>query len=97
MLTARLVDAEEALRIGLVDRLAPAGTAAEAALTLAADLAALSLPALRDVIRCVDDSFDVPLSEGLAAEVRRVEGLFDGPDGLEGMRAFLEKRPPRFA
>lgn len=96
-LTARSVGADEALRIGLVDRLAPAGKAVEAALTLAADLAALSLPALRDVIRCVDDSFDLPLSEGLAGEVRRVEGLFDGPDGLEGMRAFLEKRPPRFS
>lgn len=97
MLTARPVDAEEALRIGLVDRLAPTGQALDAALALAAEMATLSLPALRDVIRCVDDSFDLPLSEGLAREVRRVEGLFDGPDGLEGMRAFLEKRPPRFS
>lgn len=97
MLTARSVGAEEAERIGLLDRLVPAGSAEEAALALAADLAEVSRFALRDVIRCVDASFDRPLEDGLALEVRCVQGLFDGPDGREGMRAFLEKRRPRFA
>jgi enoyl-CoA hydratase len=97
MLTARSVGGDEALRIGLADRVVPEGQARESALALAAQLASLSRSALRDVIRCVDNSFDLPLEQGLAEEVSRVEGLFDGPDGLEGMRAFLEKRPPRFS
>lgn len=96
MLTARLLDAEEAREIGLVDRVAEAGQAEELAVALATRLAGLSAPVLTDLIRLVDASFEVPVSEGLAGEVTRVEALFDGPDAREGMRAFLEKRPPRF-
>lgn len=96
MLTARLLDAEEADEIGLVDRVAEAGQAEARAVELATRLAGLSAPVLTDLIRLVDASFEVPLATGLADEVTRVEALFDGPDAREGMRAFLEKRPPRF-
>jgi enoyl-CoA hydratase len=97
MLSGREVDADEALRIGLVDRVADAGRAEADAVALAGTLAALSRPALRDVIRCVDDSADLPMAAGLAGEVVRMEALFDGPDVHEGMQAFVEKRPPRFS
>jgi enoyl-CoA hydratase len=97
MLTARLLDAEEAREIGLVDRVAEAGQAEALAVELATTLAGLSAPVLTDLIRLVDASFEVPVDEGLTSEVSRVEALFDGPDAREGMRAFLEKRPPRFA
>src|SRR5271156_2858408 len=63
MLTGREVDAEEALRIGLVDRLVPAGTAAEAARELARELCAASSPAQRAVGRT-----------GAAADGRRLSG-----------------------
>ncbi len=96
MLTARLLEAEEAFEVGLVDRVAETGQAEAQAVSLATRMAGLSIPALTDVIRLVDASFEIPLSEGLAGEVSRVEALFDGPDAREGMRAFLEKRPPRF-
>jgi enoyl-CoA hydratase len=97
MLTARLLEAEEAREIGLVDRVAEAGQAEARAVELATRLAGLSAPVLTDLIRLVDASFEVLVAEGLAGEVSRVEALFDGPDAREGMRAFLEKRPPRFA
>jgi enoyl-CoA hydratase/carnithine racemase len=97
MLTAREVDADEALRIGLVDRLTQPGTARTAAIELATGFAGLSRPALEAVLRCVDDAAELPLADGMAREARRVEALFDSPDGREGLAAFLAKRPATFA
>jgi enoyl-CoA hydratase len=97
MLTAREVPADEALRIGLVDRLTESGAARATAVALAGQFAALSRPALEAVLRCVDDADNRPLAEGMAAETRRVEALFDSPDGREGLEAFLAKRPATFA
>lgn len=96
MLSARALQAEEALTIGLVDRLADSGQAEADAVTLATQMAGLSIPALMSVIHLVDASFDMSLEEGLSEEVAHVEALLDGPDAREGMRAFIEKRPPRF-
>jgi enoyl-CoA hydratase/carnithine racemase len=96
MLTARPVDAEEARSIGLVDRVCEPGEAEATAVELAGAMAGLSIPALMDVIALVDSAAETPLAEGLADEVTRVEALFDGADAREGMRAFLEKRTPRF-
>jgi enoyl-CoA hydratase len=96
MLTAREVAADEALAIGLVDRLVPAGEATAAALELAATLATMSGPALTAVLRCVEDAYDRPLPEGLCAEAARVSDLFANGDAQEGIRAFLERRPPHF-
>ncbi|MCU1690943.1 MAG: Enoyl-CoA hydratase/isomerase [Frankiales bacterium] len=96
MLTARLLDGQAALDIGLVDRVSEPGQAEADAVALASRVAALSLPALRDVVALVDQSFETTIEEGLRGEVSRVEALFDGPDAREGMRAFLDKRPPRF-
>jgi enoyl-CoA hydratase len=97
MLTAREVTAEEADRIGLVDRLTEPGAARTAAIELVTGFAALSRPALEAVLRCVDDAAELPLAEGMAHEARRVEALFDSPDGREGLAAFLAKRPATFA
>jgi enoyl-CoA hydratase len=97
MLTARQVPAEEALAIGLVDRLVGAGEAEAAALALAEELTTASLPAQRAVIRTVDAAFDLPLAEGLAYEVAQEQALFEEGEAKEGITAFLEKRPPLFA
>jgi enoyl-CoA hydratase/carnithine racemase len=97
LLTGRVVDAAEAQRIGLVDRLTEPGRAEAAAVALAHELSALSMPVLRDLIRGVDEAQEIPLADGLANEVRRVEQLFQGPDAKEGLRAFLERRPPVFS
>jgi enoyl-CoA hydratase len=97
MLTGREVDAEEALRIGLVDRLVPAGTAVDAARELARELRACSLPAQRAVVRTVDAAYDRPLAEGLRYEAQQVNEVFQQGEAVEGIRAFLDKRAPEFA
>ncbi len=97
MLTARQVPAEEALTMGLIDRLVPEGTALEAALELADTLLEMSLPAQSAVIRCVDAAFDTSLEDGLQFEVEQEQQLFEEGEAKEGITAFLEKRPPRFA
>jgi enoyl-CoA hydratase/carnithine racemase len=96
MLTGREVDAEEALRIVLVDRLVPAGTASQAARELACELCAASSPAQRAVVRTVAAAYDRPLSEGLRFEAEQVQGVFEQGEAVEGIRAFIDKRAPEF-
>jgi enoyl-CoA hydratase len=97
MLTAREVAADEALAIGLLDRVTEPGGAVAAALALAGQIAALSQPAIEAILRCVDDAAELPLADGMAREAVRVTDLLVSPEGREGLAAFLEKRPPKFA
>jgi enoyl-CoA hydratase/carnithine racemase len=96
VVTGREVDAEEALRIGLVDRLVPAGTAVAAARELARELRASSSPAQRAVVRAVDAAYDRPLAEGLRYEAEQVQEVFERGEAIEGIRAFIDKRAPEF-
>jgi enoyl-CoA hydratase len=96
MLTARQVRADEALRIGLVDRLTD-GDVVKQALALAAELVTSSLPAQLAVVRSVDAAFELPLAEGIAFEAKQEQGLFEDGEAAEGIRAFIDKRPPDFA
>jgi enoyl-CoA hydratase len=97
MLTGRQLDAAEALRIGLIDRLAPSGSAAGVARELATELCAASAPAQQAVVRTVGSSADLPLAEGLRYEVDQIQELFERGEASEGLRAFVEKRRPNFA
>lgn len=97
MLTGRQVDAEEALRIGLIDRLVPAGDAANASRELARELCGPSSAAQRAVVRTVDAAYDRPLNEGLRFEAEQIQELFERGEASEGIRAFIEKRAPEFA
>jgi enoyl-CoA hydratase len=96
MLTGRHVDAEEALRIGLVDRLVPAGTAVTAARELARELCGPSSAAQRAVVRTVDAAYERPLADGLRFEAEQIQELFEEGEAAEGIRAFIEKRAPEF-
>lgn len=96
MLTARQVGAEEALQIGLVDRLTDGGVV-DAALELAGELVTSSLPAQLAVVRTVDAAFEMPLAEGIAFERAQEQGLFEDGEAAEGIAAFIAKRPPNFA
>jgi enoyl-CoA hydratase len=96
ILTARQVQAEEALSIGLVDRLTD-GNALDAALALAAELAGASLPAQLAGARAVNAAFDLPFGEGARFEVAQEQGLFQDGEAAEGLSAFIAKRKPIFA
>ncbi|MER7283567.1 crotonase/enoyl-CoA hydratase family protein [Dactylosporangium sp. NPDC000244] len=88
ILTGRPVDAAEALRIGLADRVVPPGTAREAAETLAAGLAALPQECLRNDRRSLYDSIGRSVEDGLAIEHRLgVASL--GSGALHGAARFV--------
>jgi enoyl-CoA hydratase/carnithine racemase len=97
MLTGRQLDAAEAHAIGLIDRLVAPGCAEIAAIELARELREHSQAALHAVVRSVDIAGGLPLREGLARERSEEQRLFERGEAREGIAAFLEKRPPRFA
>jgi len=96
ILMGELIDADQAAAIGLVNRVAPAGTAMEIARAMADTIASRGPVAVREAKRVIDIAGDTPLDEGLAAELDASERIFATNDMLEGARAFFEKRPPGF-
>jgi len=96
ILTAARIDAAEALRIGLVERVVPAGEALKAAQELAATLAAKAPVALRYAKEAVTKGLELPLADGLRLENDLATLLRTTEDRVEGARAFLEKRTPRW-
>ena len=95
-LTARMMDAAEAERAGLVSRVVPAEKLMEEALAAAMVIAGQPRLAVMAAKEAVNRAFETPLSEGLLAERRLFHALFATADQKEGMAAFLEKRPARF-
>jgi cyclohex-1-ene-1-carboxyl-CoA hydratase len=96
-LSARVLDAAEADRYGLVSRVVSDDQLLPAALALAAQIAGYSLPALMAIKESVNRAYESPLSEGIGFERRQLHARFASADAHEGMKAFLEKRSPVFA
>jgi enoyl-CoA hydratase len=96
ILTARMMDATEAERAGLVSRVVPADKLLEEALAAAAQIAEFSLPSVMMAKEAVNRAFESPLAEGVLFERRLFHALFATEDQKEGMAAFLEKRKPKF-
>jgi enoyl-CoA hydratase len=94
ILTGRSIDAREAERLGLVTRVVPAEATLEAALALAAEIAAMPPVAVAAAKRAVNEAFESSLTDGLADERRAFFDLFATRDQKEGMAAFVEKRTP---
>lgn len=96
LLTGDRIDAQEALRMGLVSRVVPHESLMDDARTIARRIAGNAPLAVRAIKRLVNRSADVPLSAGLEAE-RYAFGLLNATeDRAEGRRAFVEKRKPHF-
>jgi enoyl-CoA hydratase/carnithine racemase len=96
LMTGDPIDAREAHRLGLVNRLVPVDRLDEATAELAATLAARSPLALAAAKRAVNVGAEMPLQHGVAYVLQEFALLFAGADQREGMSAFLEKRPPSF-
>jgi enoyl-CoA hydratase/carnithine racemase len=94
--SGRMVDADEALRIGLVDRVVPPAEVYAAAVELVSAYAKGPALALRAAKLAVDGGLSVDLASGLALESQLFAALFATGDCREGVAAFIDKRAPRF-
>ena len=95
-LTARMMDAAEAERAGLVARIFPADTLLEETLKAAQTIAGYSLPVIMMIKESVNRAFESSLNEGLLFERRVFHATFALEDQKEGMAAFAQKRKPSF-
>jgi enoyl-CoA hydratase len=95
-LTARMMDATEAERAGLVARVVPADKLLDEALAAATVIAGFSLPVVMMIKESVNRAFESGLNEGLLFERRVFHSAFALNDQKEGMAAFVEKRKPGF-
>jgi enoyl-CoA hydratase len=95
-LSARMLNAQEADRYGLVSRVVPDAELQTAALKLATQIATYSLPALMAIKESVNRAFEASLTEGILFERRELHARFASEDAHEGMHAFLGKRKPEF-
>jgi enoyl-CoA hydratase/carnithine racemase len=96
VLTGRIIDAIEALRIGLVNQVVPAGEARSVAAAVAEEIAARGPLAVREAKRLIDAALDLDLDAGLAAELDASERIFASDDMVEGANAFFAKRDPEY-
>ncbi len=94
IITGRVIDANEALDIGLVNEVVPRGGALERAQELAQLIAALPQPAIRTDKEAAVRGFGRPLEEGLRIEAECFDRLIGGPEMAEGLRRFVERDHP---
>ncbi len=96
LLTGRHITAAEALSIGLIGQVVPDGQALEAALEIAAAIAANGPVAVRAILRVIRETEGMAENEAFALEAKVGMAVFASEDAKEGPRAFAEKRQPRF-
>lgn len=96
LLTGRMVDAEEALRIGLVDRVTAPDQVMVEAEALLRSILAMGPLAVRSCLELVDAGLEIGMEEALRMEASHFGLLSGSADQKEGMAAFLAKRPPAF-
>ena len=96
LMTGRMFSAAEALAMGVISDMAPTGQALARAIEIARDIAALPPIAIRQIKKVVKAGLDLALDDALTLEQEAYEQLYATSDQKEGMRAFLEKRKPKF-
>ena len=96
VLTARMMDAAEAERAGLVSRVVARERVLDEAIGAAATIAEFSLPSVMAAKETINRAYESALAEGVLFERRMFHSLFATEDQKEGMTAFVAKRKPRF-
>lgn len=94
--TGDLLDAAQALGIGLVNRVVPQAEVLPTALALAARLAAGPARALMLIRRAVREAWHQSIQQSIAQSLADSDAVFKGPDVVEGVQAFFDKRPAQF-
>jgi enoyl-CoA hydratase len=92
ILNNRILNAQEALQFGLINRVSPVDRYLEDALLLASEIASRAPLAVRLAKEAINHAYETSLSDGLADERRSFYFLFSSQDQKEGMSAFIEKR-----
>ena len=95
-LLGEMIDAQEAYRIGLVNRVVAPGELMAAARALAAKLMTKAPVTLRLIKEAMNEGYDLDLPKGLAIEAKAWAVAYSTEDKTEGVAAFLEKRKPTF-
>ena len=95
-MTGEMIGAEEALRIGLANRIVPADELLGAAVATATTIAGMGPLAIAKLKEVIHDGASQPLPEANLLEQQAFAGLFATEDQTEGMTAFMEKRAPNF-
>ena len=96
VLTGRVLTADEAERIGLVNEVVPAGEAVARATAIGEDIAGRGPVAVREAKRLLDAALDTTIADGLALELEASVRVFATDDMLEGAAAFFAKREPQY-
>ncbi len=96
LLTGEMIDAREAHRLGLVNRVVPQDQVMEEARTLMASILERGPLAVRYILEATHQGLELPLEDGLRLEANLFAVTFATEDKVEGTRAFLEKRTPVF-
>ena len=96
LLTGRHISAEEAVQFGLINRIVEKAKLLDAAMEIAAAIAANSPGAVSATKLSVLDNFKTGIMEAYARELEHGDTVFSAPDAVEGPKAFLEKREPRW-
>jgi enoyl-CoA hydratase len=96
LMSGELIDAAEALRLGLVNSVHPSPELRSAAIELAGRIADNSPAAVQQAKRAAKLGIESPIEQGIEIEIETYQRMVDHPDRHEGVNAFNERRKPRF-
>jgi enoyl-CoA hydratase/carnithine racemase len=96
IMTGKMFTAAEALGMGVVSEVAPSGKALSRALEIASDIAAMPAVSIMQIKEIINAGLNAPLDAALMLERKAFQLQFATRDQKEGMRAFMEKRKPKF-
>ncbi len=96
LMTGRIIHSEEALQIGLINKIVPEGHVYAEGIKIAEDLTKKATVSLGLIKKVVYGGEGLPASEGMDMEAKAFEKVFSSRDAREGVKAFLEKRTPNY-